>query len=50
MALDEHHGYDPTATPELFGRHGLYTECHRRFQLGFNHLYVFAKPLSEAHR
>jgi SAM-dependent methyltransferase len=44
MSLDEHHGYDPITTPEVFGRHGFALERWRRFQLGLNHLFVLRKP------
>ncbi len=44
MSLDEHHGYDPRTTPEVFGRHGFVLENWRRFQLGLNHLFVLLKP------
>jgi SAM-dependent methyltransferase len=45
MSLDEHHGFDPTTTPDIFGRGGFTLERWRRFQLGLNHLFVFRKPL-----
>jgi len=45
MSLDEHHGFDPTTTPDIFGRGGFALERWRRFQLGLNHLFVFRKPL-----
>lgn len=44
MSLDEHHGYDPTTTPDVFGRYGFVLERWRRFQLGLNHLFVLQKP------
>lgn len=45
MSLDEHHGFDPTTTPDIFGRGGFTLERWRQFQLGLNHLFVFRKPL-----
>ena len=48
MSLDEHHGYDPRLTPEVFGKHGFLLERWRRFQLGLNHLFVLQKPLAVA--
>lgn len=44
MSLEEHHGYDPRETPDIFGRYGFALEHQRRFQLGLNHLFVFRKP------
>jgi SAM-dependent methyltransferase len=44
MSLDEHHGYDPRTTPDVFGRFGFTLERWRRFQLGLNHLFVLRKP------
>jgi SAM-dependent methyltransferase len=44
MSLDEHHGYDPRTTPEVFGAFGFTLERWRRFQLGLNHLFVLRKP------
>ncbi len=45
MSVDEHHGYDPSTTPEIFRRQGFMLERARRFQLGLNHLFVFEKPV-----
>ena len=43
MSLEEHHGFNPLHTVDLFTRHGFELEHHRRFQLGLNHLFVFRK-------
>lgn len=43
MALDEHYGFEPASVPSTFGAAGLTLERHRRFQLGFNHLFVFTR-------
>src|SRR5262245_2568824 len=43
MSLDEHHGYEPEQTPDVFARHGFELEHHSRFQLGCNHLYVLRR-------
>jgi len=43
MSLDEHHGYDPRTTPEVFERRGFSLEHRRAFQFGLNHLFVFRK-------
>jgi 2-polyprenyl-3-methyl-5-hydroxy-6-metoxy-1,4-benzoquinol methylase len=45
MHEEEHHGYRPGDTPKLFEPHGLTLHCHRRFELGLNHLFVFQRPL-----
>jgi SAM-dependent methyltransferase len=45
MSLEEHHGYDPSTTPAVFGEHGFELEKWRTFQLGLNHLFVLRKPL-----
>jgi SAM-dependent methyltransferase len=44
MSLEEHHGFDPSATPAVFARHGFDLEHRSRFQLGLNFLFVFRKP------
>ena len=44
MSLEEHHGFDPRTTPELFLRTGFILEHRHCFQLGLNHLFVFRKP------
>jgi len=46
MSLDEHHGYKPTDTPVVFGRHGFDLEYHCRFQLGCNHMFVMRRKTS----
>jgi hypothetical protein len=48
MSLEEHHGFDPRTTPEVFTPHGFDLECRCRFQLGLNHLFVFRKGLNTA--
>jgi SAM-dependent methyltransferase len=48
MSLEEHHGYDPRTTPQVFGRFGFALENWRRFQLGLNHLFVLQKPKTVA--
>jgi SAM-dependent methyltransferase len=45
MSLEEHHGFDPCTTPDIFGEYGFALERWRRFQLGLNHLFVFRKPV-----
>ena len=42
MSLEEHHGYDPRSTPQVFADN--FRMIHRRkFQAGLNHLYVLQK-------
>jgi SAM-dependent methyltransferase len=48
MSLDEHYGFRPADTPQIFTDAGLKLEFARRFQLGLNNLFVFQKP-SERH-
>jgi SAM-dependent methyltransferase len=52
MSLEEHHGFDPRTTPEIFLQQGFILEHHSRFQLGLNHLYVFRRdvPLPPSQR
>ncbi len=44
MSLDEHHGFNPLTSPQVFGRHGFQLEHWQPFQLGLNHLFVLRKP------
>jgi len=44
MSTEEHHGFSPEMAPRVFGRVGFDLAHHRRFQLGLNNLFVFAKP------
>ena len=43
MSLDEHHGYDPLDTPNVFAPYGFELEHHGRFQLRCNHLFVLRR-------
>lgn len=40
---DEHYGFEPSNTESLFVDRGFTLHSTRRFQLGLNHLFVFAK-------
>jgi SAM-dependent methyltransferase len=42
MSEHEHYGFEPGDTVGLFTRCGFRLLHHRRFQLGLNHLFVFA--------
>ncbi len=42
MEAHEHHGFDPGDVPSLFSVPGLTLDRRRRFELGFNHLFVFS--------
>lgn len=44
MSLDEHHGFDPRRTPDIFRPCGFALEHRGRFQLGLNYLFVIRKP------
>lgn len=43
MKDEEHHGFKISETEPLFKDCGFNLEAHERFQLGLNHLFVFAK-------
>ena len=43
MALEEHHGFDPSGGTPLFESAGFRLATHKTFQLGLNNLFVFTK-------
>lgn len=43
MAIEEHHGFNPKLTRPLFENNGYSLIFHKKFQLGFNNLFVFKK-------
>jgi SAM-dependent methyltransferase len=43
MALEQHYGFDPRETPNLFGVGGMELVKASRFQLELNNLFVFKK-------
>ena len=43
MALAEHNGFDPDATPSIFASAGLSLDLRKQFQFGLNNLFVFRK-------
>ena len=43
MALEEHHGYEVGQTPAIFCPPHFRLACHRTFQFGLNHLFVFER-------
>jgi SAM-dependent methyltransferase len=44
MEAEQHHGFDPADVIPLMEAVGLRLVCHRRFELGLNHLFVFERP------
>jgi 2-polyprenyl-3-methyl-5-hydroxy-6-metoxy-1,4-benzoquinol methylase len=42
MEVHQHHGFDPRTVPVIFSVDGVRLEARRRFELGLNHLFVFA--------
>lgn len=44
VGIEQHWGFDPSATPEVFAAAGLETVRRRHFQFGLNNLYVLRKP------
>ena len=44
MEVAQHYGYNAESTPALFVNAGFELELHRKFQLGFNNLFVFKRP------
>jgi SAM-dependent methyltransferase len=43
MALEEHHGFRPSDTLRIFTTPRYELSCHRRFQLGLNHVFTFRR-------
>jgi SAM-dependent methyltransferase len=43
MSLEEHYGFDPRCVPSVFSVGEMKLVKARKFQLGFNNLYVFQK-------
>ncbi len=43
MSLETHHGFSPHRVPEIFSSDDLELIASRRFELGFNNLFVFEK-------
>ena len=46
MSLEEHHGFDPMSTPDVFTARGFDLRYHQVFQGGLNHLFIFQKAAS----
>lgn len=42
--VEQHYGFDPRQTPGLFQSAGFRLVCAKKFELGLNNLFVFAKP------
>ena len=45
VAIEQHWGFDPTTTPDVFAPAGLTLVRSKRFQLGLNNLFVLRKPV-----
>jgi hypothetical protein len=45
MSLEDHYGFDPKWIPAVFGEAGFTLVSHRKFQLGFNNLFLLKKTL-----
>ena len=43
MSLEQHHGFNPAETEQLFCSRGFTLEHHSLFQLGVNNLFVFSR-------
>ena len=48
MSLEQHHGFEPHQTADIFCAHGFQPIAHHRFQLGLNNLFVFQRDTIEA--
>jgi len=48
MSLEEHYGFDPRQTPDVFSVPGLTLVKSATFQCGLNHLFVFKKTETAA--
>ncbi len=48
MSLEQHYGFDPRKTPAIFSVDGMVLVKARRFQFGFNNLFVFEKRAEPA--
>lgn len=44
MSVHQHYGFRASETPAIFTPCGLHLITRRRFQLGFNNLFVFVRP------
>lgn len=43
MSLEQHHGFEARSTPKIFEPSGFDLIADKRFQLGFNNLFVFQR-------
>ena len=48
MSLEQHHGFDARSTPKIFEPGGFELIVDKRFQLGFNNLFVFRRSAAQA--
>jgi 2-polyprenyl-3-methyl-5-hydroxy-6-metoxy-1,4-benzoquinol methylase len=43
MSLEQHHGFEPHQTADIFSTHGFQLVAHHPFQLSLNNLFVFQR-------
>ena len=43
MSLEDHYGFQPDQIPVVYGQMGFTLEMHKRFQAGFNNIFVLRK-------
>jgi hypothetical protein len=47
-SLEQHHGFEPHQTTDIFSSHGFRPIAHHCFQLGLSNLFVFQRDAIEA--
>ena len=43
MSLEDHYGFDPSQIPAVYSRAGFTLLVHKKFQAGFNNVFVLKK-------